>query len=79
VPSNAEAEVVSQMCERTQGPITVVADSSKWGVVSNFEVISIGQVQRLVTDDGLAASARASLAARNVEILMASQLIAVRA
>lgn len=78
VPSNAEAEVVSLMCERTQGPVTVVTDSSKWGVVSNFEVISINQIQRLVTDEGLDASARASLVARNVEVLVASQALPVR-
>lgn len=72
VPSNSEAEVVHLMCERTHGPITVAADCSKWGVVSNFEVASISQVNRLVTDEGLEAGARASLTARAVEIVIAS-------
>lgn len=75
VPANAEAEVVHLMCERTHGPVTVVADCSKWGVVSNFEVAAIGQIHRLVTDDGLDAGARASLAARSVEILIAEHTL----
>ncbi len=72
VPANAEGEVVHMMCERTHGAINIVADSSKWGVVSNFEVASISQIQRLITDESLDASARASLAARSVEILIPS-------
>lgn len=71
VPTNSEAEVVHRMCERTTGLITVITDSSKWGVVSNFEVASLNQIHRLITDDGLDAGARASLVARSVEVLIA--------
>jgi len=72
VPTSSEAEVVQLMCERTTGLITVISDSSKWGVVSNFEVASIDEMQRLITDDGLEFGARASLAAHSVDILIAS-------
>jgi DeoR family fructose operon transcriptional repressor len=71
VPSNAEAEVVHLMLERTQGPIFVLADHSKWGVVSNFEVAPIHKINRLITDDLLDPGARSSLAARSVDILIA--------
>ena len=54
VPTNAEAEVVRQMIERTKGQVIIVADHSKWGVVSNFQVASIDEVDKFVSDDGLA-------------------------
>ena len=71
VPSNAEAGIVRLMLERTRGPVTVVADSSKWGGISNFEIATIDQIHRLVTDDGFASDARAELEARSVEVLIA--------
>jgi DeoR/GlpR family transcriptional regulator of sugar metabolism len=74
VPTNAEAEVVRLMLERTHGPITVVTDCSKWGAVSNYEVARIEQVHRLVTDDGLSDIAREALAARSVEVLIAGEV-----
>jgi DeoR/GlpR family transcriptional regulator of sugar metabolism len=71
VPSSAEAEVIRLMIQRTHGPIIALADSSKWGVVSNFEVATVDQIHRLVTDSGLDPRARAELAARSVEIIIA--------
>jgi len=73
VPSDEEAEVVSLMLARTHGSIVVVADHSKWGVVSNFEIAKIGQIQRLVTDEGFDFGARADLTSRSVEILIARE------
>ncbi len=76
VPTSAEAEIIHLMCDRTHGPITVLADHSKWGVVSNFEVASMNQVQRIVTDEGLDANARSSLVSLPIEIYITSnQLI----
>jgi DeoR family transcriptional regulator, fructose operon transcriptional repressor len=72
VPSNAEAEVVKQMIERTHGKIFIVADHSKWGVVSNFQIASIDEIDKLITDEGIDASTLESLAAHSVEILIAS-------
>ncbi len=73
VPTNAEAEVVNLMRERTHGPIYVVSDHRKWGVISNFEVAPIHLIPRLITDEGLDPSARAALAARSVEIWLAGK------
>ena len=72
VPSNAEAEVVRQMIERTRGKIFIVADSSKWGVVSNFQIASIDEIDSLIIDEGFDPSAIETLAARSVEIHIAS-------
>jgi DeoR family fructose operon transcriptional repressor len=69
-PSSAAAEVTRLMMARTRGPVTVVADHSKWGVVSNFIVASVDQIHRLISDDGLNDSARDELIARSVEILV---------
>jgi len=71
VPSNPEAELVHLMIERTRGPVIVVADHSKWGVVSNFEVARIDEVHTLVTDAKFSARARAELEARTVKVIVA--------
>jgi DeoR family transcriptional regulator, fructose operon transcriptional repressor len=70
VPSSAEAEVVRQMIERTQGKIFIVADHSKWGVVSNFQITTIDEVDMLITDEGIDPSAIETLATHAVEILV---------
>jgi DeoR family fructose operon transcriptional repressor len=72
VPTNAEAEVVRQMIERTKGQIIIVADHSKWGVVSNFQVATIDEIDKLVTDEGIDPSAIESLASHSVECQIAS-------
>jgi DeoR/GlpR family transcriptional regulator of sugar metabolism len=72
VPSNAEAEVVKQMIERTHGKIFIVADHSKWGVVSNFQIATIDEIDKLITDEGIDPATLDSLATHAVEILIAS-------
>ncbi len=72
VPSNAEAEVVKQMIERTQGKIIIVADSSKWGVVSNFQVATIDEIDTLITDEGFDPLDIETLTAHSVECLVVS-------
>ena len=72
VPTNGEAEVVRHMIERTRGQIILVADHSKWGVVSNFQIATIDEIDKLVTDDGIDPSALDSLAEHSVECLIAS-------
>lgn len=72
VPTNAEAEIVRAMIERSKGQIIVVADHSKWGVVSNFQIASIDEVDVLVTDDGFDLAAMDELASRSIKTLIAS-------
>lgn len=69
VPSIAEAELVRLMIERTHGDIIVVADHSKWGVISNFEVAKIEQIHKLITDSRFESGAQLALRSRSVEIL----------
>jgi DeoR family fructose operon transcriptional repressor len=71
VPTNPEAEVVRQMIERTKGPVIIAADHSKWGVVSNFQVAAIDEIDKLISDDRLDASAVDALANHDVECLLA--------
>lgn len=70
-PINSEAEIARLMIGRTRGPVIVVADHSKWGVVSNYEIAAIDQIHTLVTDDGWDGGARAELTSRSVEVLIA--------
>ena len=71
VPTNSEAEVVKQMIERTTGQIIVVTDHSKWGVVSNFQIATIDEIDILITDEALDKSAFESLSEHSVESLIA--------
>jgi DeoR family fructose operon transcriptional repressor len=71
VPSDAEAEVVRHMIERTKGQIIIAADHSKWGVVSNFQIASLEEIDILVTDDKLDPVHIESLTANSVECLVA--------
>jgi DeoR/GlpR family transcriptional regulator of sugar metabolism len=72
VPTNPEAEVVRRMIERTKGPVIIVADHSKWGVVSNFQIAAIDEIDKLVSDNRLDASAVDSLSEQTIECLLAS-------
>jgi DeoR family fructose operon transcriptional repressor len=74
VPGNADAELARLMIERTRGQVIVVADHSKWGVVSNFEAARWDQIQTLVTDEALDARARAELMSRNIQLLVADAM-----
>ena len=71
VPTKPEAEVVRQMIERTKGQVFIVADYSKWGVVSNFQIASIEEIDRLITDEKMDSSALEALAEHTVECLIA--------
>jgi DeoR family transcriptional regulator, fructose operon transcriptional repressor len=73
VPSNAEAEVVKQMIERTRGEIIVVADSSKWGVVSNFQIATIDEIDGLIVDGDFDATAIDTLEAYSIKIHIARE------
>jgi DeoR/GlpR family transcriptional regulator of sugar metabolism len=71
VPSNLEAEVTKQMIERTRGKIFIVADSSKWGVVANFQIGMINEIDKLITDENFDPAAMEALTAASVECLIA--------
>jgi DeoR family fructose operon transcriptional repressor len=71
VPSLPESEVVRKMIERTRGQVIVAADHSKWGVVSNFQISTIDEVDKLVTDSKFPSSAIEELASHSVSCLIA--------
>ncbi|MBE9524711.1 MAG: DeoR/GlpR transcriptional regulator [Chloroflexi bacterium] len=72
-PTSEEAEVVHRMMERTRGPVIVVTDQTKWGTVSNFEVLRIDQIDRLIIDEGLDENARAALVNQSVDVFIAEK------
>jgi DeoR/GlpR family transcriptional regulator of sugar metabolism len=74
VPADAEADLVRIMVDRTNGPVTVLADHSKWGVVSNYQIAHFDQIHRLVVDDKFPVSGREALAERKIEILVAGRI-----
>ena len=73
VPSITEAGNDRTMIERTHGKVFIVADHSKWGVIANFEIAQIDQIQTIITDSQLDPGAQAALRARSVEIMLADK------
>lgn len=70
-PVLAEAEVARTMIERTRGPVIVVADYTKLGVVADFMTASLDQVDILVTDRGFDEGYREALEELNIQIVIA--------
>lgn len=71
VPSLPESEVVRKMVERTRGQVIIAADYSKWGVVSNYQISTVDEVDKLVTDFRFPTSAMDELASHSVSCLIA--------
>jgi DeoR/GlpR family transcriptional regulator of sugar metabolism len=72
VPTNSEAEIIRMMIKRTRGLIAVVTDHSKWGVVSNYEVASLEQINTLITDNGIDQDAYGQLFSHSVDIIIST-------
>jgi len=71
-PVETDAEISRRMIENTNGQTIIVADNSKWGVVSNFKVVGISRISTWITDDKLAADARKILEDIPVEVVIAT-------
>jgi len=72
-PIAQEAEIARMMIERTHGPVIVVADHSKMGVVANFVTAPIHKIDILITDSGFDEAYREDLEAKGVQIIIADQ------
>lgn len=70
-PILEEAEIARRMIERTPGPVIVVADHSKIGVVSNFVTAPIEKIQVLVTDAHIEENFRSELEKLGIRIIIA--------
>ncbi|GAB4481299.1 MAG: DeoR/GlpR family DNA-binding transcription regulator [Anaerolineales bacterium] len=67
-----EAEIIRLMIEHTQGPVIIVTDHTKWGAVSNHLIARLEQVDKVITDSGLDASARMALISRSIDVIVAT-------
>ncbi len=74
-PVHEEAEVTRLMIERTQGPVIVVADHSKIGVVSNFVTAPIEKVHTLLTDRGVNPDFRKELEKLGIDVRIAEDML----
>jgi DeoR family fructose operon transcriptional repressor len=72
-PVQQEAEVTRLMIQRTQGPVVVVADHSKMGVVSNFVTAPIKTIDMLITDDGIKPDFKRMLKDIGIQVVIAGQ------
>jgi DeoR family fructose operon transcriptional repressor len=72
-PAAPEAEIARLMIEQTQGPVIVVADSSKVGTIADFSIAPIDAITMLVTDEGLDEGFREELRAVGVDVVIAER------
>jgi DeoR/GlpR family transcriptional regulator of sugar metabolism len=76
-PISAEAEITRLMIERSFGPIIIVADHSKWGVVSHYDLATIDQIDKLITDPQLPNDSHIALCELGVNLIIASSELAL--
>lgn len=76
-PVASEAEIAALMIEQTRGEVVVVADGSKFGVVADFTIASLEQVDRFVTDAGIDEEQREGLAELGVEVTAVGDRVTV--
>ena len=70
-PISLEAEIGRLMISRCLGPTLVVADHSKWGVIAQYQVARMDQVDLLITDNGFPQESRTALENAGVELKIA--------
>jgi DeoR/GlpR family transcriptional regulator of sugar metabolism len=70
-PNLLESENARLMIRQSLGPITVVADHTKMGVVANFAIEPISVVSTLVTDRSLPENLSHALFEAGIEVLIA--------
>ena len=78
-PVAAEAEIARVMIEQTRGRVIVVADHSKIGTVADFVIAALEDVDTLVVDDAVTEEYRERLTEAGIEVIVASERVAVPA
>jgi DeoR family transcriptional regulator, fructose operon transcriptional repressor len=66
-----EAMLLRTMIERTRGDVYVVADHTKFGVVADFVIAELDDVDHVVVDAGITADYRSGLQKLNVGVVVA--------
>ncbi len=74
-PAAEEAEIARLMIDHTQGVVTVVADSSKVGIVADFAIARLDEVAGLVTDAGIDSDVRDELVGLGLEVMVADERV----
>lgn len=71
-PVETDAEISQKMIENTNGQLFIVADSSKWGVVSNYRVAPLKKISTLITDINFPIEAIKLLQNVSVDVIVAN-------
>ncbi len=72
-PILEESEVARAMVEQTCGPVVVVADHTKIGVIADFVICPLNRVDIIITDAGFDEEYRASLEEKGARIIIAAE------
>lgn len=74
-PHESEAEVARAMIERTHGPVVVLADRSKLGVVAGVVTASLSEITHVLVEGPVDAEFTRGLARVGVELLIAQDVV----
>ena len=70
-PIAEEAEIGQSMIDHCLGQTIVVADNSKWGVIAQYQVANLREIDILVSDTALQQEAINTLAENEVQVVLA--------
>jgi DeoR/GlpR family transcriptional regulator of sugar metabolism len=70
-PVETDSQISRKMIDNTHGKVIVVADHSKWGVVSNYQVTPLESISTLVSNQGISDEAMKILDEFSVEVIIA--------
>ena len=71
IPSLEESEIAAEIFRHCQRAV-VVADHTKFGIITHGKIASVADVDVIITDDGLGPAFRQSMADSGVEIRLAT-------
>jgi DeoR/GlpR family transcriptional regulator of sugar metabolism len=71
-PVETDAQISRKMIDNTHGKVIIVADHSKWGVVSSYLVTPLESVSTLVSDQSISDEAMKILDEFSVEVIIAT-------
>jgi len=72
-PIPEEAEISRVMIDQCLGQTILVADHSKWGVIAQYRIASLDELDVFVCDNALPQEALDSLNDTEIEVILASQ------
>jgi DeoR/GlpR family transcriptional regulator of sugar metabolism len=77
VPSSSESELDRAMLKRTKGELVLLADHTKWGIVSQYEIARLEEFNKMIIDDGLDPVVQEELSSLQNDLMIVEKSITI--